>query len=246
MSPRFHVQWRQGELALTGHTSSERHEQDLLQVADSSYPGNQVFTDFRALGIVPDYWAGTTTQILYLLAETASAEAILTAGELTIRSVVIDELGWQSRHEAIRKTLPPEISVSTDALLIDGTVSVANMCEQAFAKFESGPINFEESSSEFRSSAHPRLDRVVALARACRDSHVVITGHTDATGNEVLNQRLSLQRANAVADYIAKGGIDHTRLKAKGVGSAVPIADDATRYGRSLNRRIEIVLSSNY
>jgi OOP family OmpA-OmpF porin len=72
-----------------------------------------------------------------------------------------------------------------------------------------------------------------------------VTGHTDASGDETWNQRLSLKRANAVADYVATGGVARSRLTVAGVGSSMPIADDNTRYGRSLNRRIEIALSVN-
>ena len=94
-SPRFQINWRQGELLLSGHTTSLKHEQDLLQVANSSYPGYPVLSDFRPLGIVPPYWEDTTVQVLYLLAETASAQALLSADEITIRGVTVDKFGWQ-------------------------------------------------------------------------------------------------------------------------------------------------------
>jgi OOP family OmpA-OmpF porin len=53
-----------------------------------------------------------------------------------------------------------------------------------------------------------------------------------------------LLRANAVGDYLEEKGIDRGRLAISGAGSAVPIADNATRYGRSQNRRIEIALGN--
>ena len=70
-----------------------------------------------------------------------------------------------------------------------------------------------------------------------------MTGHTDASGSEGWNQHLSMQRAQAVGDYLVSGGVDRARLLLAGVGSSSPIADDSTRYGRSLNRRIDIELS---
>lgn len=243
-TPQFQINWRRDELALTGHTTSRKHEAELLRVANSSYPNNAALTDFRPLGIVPAYWEDTTVQVLYLLAETASADAALSADEITIHGITNDESAWQNQLNALKKTLPSHVSIEADTLFVDPTVSVLEVCKRAFAAFETGPINFEESSVEFRSSAYPRLDRVTALANACRDSDVSITGYTDSSGNESWNQLLSLKRANAVGDYIVAGGVDRARLQISGAGSTAPIASDATRYGRSLNRRIEIVLTN--
>ncbi len=242
--PLFQIRWQRGELVLSGHTTSLRHEQDLLQVAKSSYPEDPVITDFRPLGIVPPYWEDMTIQVLYLLAESASTQAELSANEIRIRGITIDHLSWQSRLDALKEALPPHLSMVTDTLHVDTSVSVGEVCTRAFAAFESGAINFDESSTNFRSSAYPRLDRVIALANACGNSEISITGHTDSSGNDWWNQRLSLQRANAVGDYIVNGGVNRARLQVAGAGSSTPIADDSTRYGRSLNRRIEISLTS--
>ena len=244
-SPRFQINWQADGLALSGHTASLKHEQDLLQVASSSHPENTVLTDFQPLGIVPSYWEDTTIQVIYLLAETAFAQADLSVDEITIRGISDDKLGWQNRLAALTKALPPHVSISADTRFVDPAINVLEVCTRAFAAFETGPINFEESSAQFRSSAYPRLDRVVALANACRDSEVSITGYTDSSGDESWNQRLSLRRANRVGDYLVEGGVERARLNVSGAGSTAPIASDRTRYGRSLNRRIEIALSND-
>ncbi len=242
-APQFQVQWRQGELAMSGHTRSESHEQDLIQVANSTFRDNAVLTAFEPLGVVPDYWADLTTQVLYLLAVTSSADANLSPEQLDIRGVIADELSWHSRLNAVRNALPRQIALNVDTLLVDESIDLSAVCDRAFANFEVGPINFAESSTEFRASAYPRLSRLLALASACEDSWISVTGHTDATGSEAWNQHLSLQRAHAVGDYLVSGGVDRARLLLAGVGSSNPIADDSTRYGRSLNRRIDIEIS---
>ena len=244
--PLFRIHRHQGELTLSGHTSSQKHEDTLLQIAESSYADNHVLTNFEPLGIVPAHWAETTGQVLKLLQESNSAEATLSIDKLQIRAVVIDEPRWQHRFDAFEEFLPQGITVTLDTILVDPAISIASICERAFRSFEHGPINFEESSIEFRSSAYPRMDRLIALATACEVSQIFITGHTDASGNESWNQQLSVRRASAVGDYIANHGIRRDRLEISGVGSAEPVADDSTRYGRSLNRRIEIKLSNSY
>lgn len=243
-SPQFQIRWQRGELTLSGHTKSLQQEQDLLQVAKSAYPESPVSRNFQPLGIVPAYWADMTVQVLYLLAESMSAQAEISADDIRIYGVTNDRAGWKNRLDALRKVLPSNVSMVADMVPVDPTISIAGICTRAFADFESGPINFEESSTKFRSSAYPRLDRVIALANACGDSEISITGHSDSSGNDSWNQRLSLQRANSVGDYIAGGGVNRSRLKMAGAGSSAPKADDSTRYGRSLNRRIEITLTS--
>jgi outer membrane protein OmpA-like peptidoglycan-associated protein len=159
---------------------------------------------------------------------------------LTIRGIAPN--GWHEQVRVLRGRLPESIELDIDVLVPDTRIRTADLCVRAIATHEPGPVNFEESGTGLRSSAYSSLDRIVALADACRRTTVAITGHTDSSGNEALNQQLSLARANAVADYMVERGIARERLIVAGVGSSVPVADNNTRYGRSLNRRINIFL----
>ena len=71
---------------------------------------------------------------------------------------------------------------------------------------------------------------------------VQITGYTDSTGSAALNNSLSLQRANAVANYLRLQGVSADRIVTEGAGSRNPIASNSTAAGREQNRRVEIVL----
>ncbi len=62
------------------------------------------------------------------------------------------------------------------------------------------------------------------------------------SGNEARNRQLSLARAQSVADYLVRNGVPASQLIVAGVGSSDPAADNATAYGRGLNRRIEFEL----
>ncbi len=243
VNPAFEILWNANHLSLSGHTQSTQQEQDLQRIATVAFPGVELSSDFEPLGIVPESWHDRTTQVLYLLAETRSATALLTADNIEIRGITGEDIGWQSRFDALRQNLPANIALNVDTLTVDASISVAAICERAFKSFDAGPINFEESSAVFRSSAYPRLQRVIALASTCRDSRIAITGHTDASGPESLNEHLSLERAQEVGNYLVHGGIDADRLLVVGLGSKEPVADNATRFGRSLNRRIEIELT---
>jgi OOP family OmpA-OmpF porin len=71
---------------------------------------------------------------------------------------------------------------------------------------------------------------------------IELGGHTDSTGTEEHNIRLSLERAGSVKQYLINKGINPLRIKAVGYGSSVPIADNLQEEGRALNRRTELKL----
>lgn len=113
---------------------------------------------------------------------------------------------------------------------------------EALSAMQSSSALLTSQALSIRGGAYAALDRTNSLANACRDSTMSITGHTDSSGHESSNQRLSLARASAIANYVAAQGIARERLIIIGAGSSAPIADNTTRYGRSLNRRISILL----
>lgn len=72
---------------------------------------------------------------------------------------------------------------------------------------------------------------------------IVVSGHTDNTGNQQLNQTLSLKRAEAVRDWMRDtGDVQESCFAVQGYGESRPVATNDTPEGRALNRRVEISL----
>jgi len=71
---------------------------------------------------------------------------------------------------------------------------------------------------------------------------VRVVGHTDSTGSDAINNPLSLDRAQAVRDYLTRHGVAGGRIEVEGVGERQPVADNSTAEGRARNRRVEIFL----
>jgi len=117
-------------------------------------------------------------------------------------------------------------------------VAIIACQEELAAIVEAEKINFDSSRSTIKSESIGVLDRVVAAAKACSDSIIHVHGHTDSTGNAAFNQELSVDRASAVAAYLASNGV-RQRLRATGHGSNQPIASNDNAVGRAANRRIE-------
>lgn len=105
-----------------------------------------------------------------------------------------------------------------------------------------GDITFRLNSSELRTRFYPAINSVVRVVKHYRKTVLVITGYTDSTGSVAYNQLLSEQRAQSVANYLIRKGINPSRLVIKGFGEQYPIAGNATPAGRARNRRVELTL----
>lgn len=237
---RFQISFHRGLLTLDGHIVSDEHGQQLLHAADAFFSDVKTSSEFRLLDRKPDQWESTTRSILEALSATYSAEAILTSSALKIRGVAASD--WHERVESLRLAVSNTTTLDVDVVVPDPQISARELCGRAIDTHQEGQVYFEESATTFRSSAIGVLERAISLADACPDSTIVITGHTDSSGYEPSNQQLSVTRAMQVADYISNRGISRGQLAVVGVGSSQPVADNATRFGRSLNRRISIEL----
>ena len=146
------------------------------------------------------------------------------------------------RMDLLRGEMPATAELHADIIVVHSAESLDDLCRKAFSALVLGPVSFARSSAELRPSSFATLDRMTDFAHDCPSATIVITGHTDASGDEAWNLYLSLARAQAVADRITNSGIDPQRLIVNGAGSSEPIADNTTAYGRELNRRIEFEL----
>jgi outer membrane protein OmpA-like peptidoglycan-associated protein/tetratricopeptide (TPR) repeat protein len=100
-------------------------------------------------------------------------------------------------------------------------------------------ILFETGKSILTQSSYTELDRLLNIMTENAMMKIEISGHTDKTGSEPLNFKLSQDRAKAVADFLVKKGISQSRIEFRGYGSLQPISDNATSAGRAKNRRVE-------
>lgn len=107
----------------------------------------------------------------------------------------------------------------------------------------SGAVLFPSGKSTLLPQARLTLDDVAnALLEGDPDANFVIEGHTDSQGSNARNQQLSIERANAVRDYLVSREIAADRITTVGHGEERPIADNRTAEGRANNRRVEIVI----
>lgn len=108
-----------------------------------------------------------------------------------------------------------------------------------------GSVMFTSGTYKLLETAKFRLDQVAVALKAEGDGkRVIVEGHTDSMGSDSVNMPLSVNRANAVRDYLLTRGVQPNRITAVGLGSTRPIVNNDTPENRANNRRVEIVIQN--
>ncbi len=126
---------------------------------------------------------------------------------------------------------------------LQGTgVSVTRVGDSIILNMPSN-ITFATDSSSIASGFYSVLDSVALVINEYEKTYVDVIGHTDSTGPDAYNQRLSEARASSVARYLESQRVLPQRIVTQGMGEHAPIASNDTAEGRAQNRRVEIRLT---
>ncbi|HKG92392.1 MAG TPA: OmpA family protein [Gemmatimonadaceae bacterium] len=103
-------------------------------------------------------------------------------------------------------------------------------------------ILFDVNKATLKSGASANVGRIATILAQYPDKQISVEGHTDATGSDAYNQKLSEDRAASVREALVAGGVDASKISSRGFGKTQPVATNATAEGRQQNRRVEIVV----
>ncbi len=110
---------------------------------------------------------------------------------------------------------------------------------------ENSGVNFAFNSANLTAEAKNNLNKIAEVFLEFPDTNLMIEGHTDSTGPEDYNMRLSEQRAQSVFDYLRTQGVAANRMSLTAFGETAPRYDNSTKEGQAKNRRVEIGVSAN-
>lgn len=105
-----------------------------------------------------------------------------------------------------------------------------------------GNITFPTNEDSLKADFYEVLDSVALVLEEFDKTIIVVAGYTDSKGSDTYNQSLSEKRANSVASYLKTKKVKPVRFEVVGFGEQNPIADNTTKEGRTLNRRVELSL----
>lgn len=135
-----------------------------------------------------------------------------------------------------------------EAQLPDATVETVtdqNGLDAIKVTFSDG-ILFATGKSELNTASRNSLSKFAQSLKSHTDTEVTILGNTDNTGSRAVNERLSLERAKAVENYLMGQGVPVARfIDVRGLAYDSPIADNSTPEGRAANRRVDIFITAD-
>lgn len=105
-----------------------------------------------------------------------------------------------------------------------------------------GNILFASNGDRLNQQFYPVLDSTQEVLAEYEQTGIFVLGHADSVGPAAYNLALSRRRAESVASYLVFKGVAGNRILVQGYGEEKPIAGNATKQGRQLNRRVEILI----
>jgi outer membrane protein OmpA-like peptidoglycan-associated protein len=104
---------------------------------------------------------------------------------------------------------------------------------------------FDVDKADLKDHSRAELAKLAAILNKYDDTNILLAGHTDSTGSDEYNLKLSRRRAKAVSDYLFVQNINAERFTVNGYGKSDPIASNDTVDGRAQNRRVEVAIWAN-
>ena len=171
---------------------------------------------------------------------------------LGMQSAVKELIAQRDETALARSQYEQELSLTAEQ---KGAV---NKVESMFAAFEASVyqqrknvlisahgFRFPPGGSELEADNFALLNKIIKAIDTFPDSTIKVSGHTDSTGSEAVNMKLSEERANKVAKFLTEvGGVAADRVSVYGYGELRPVASNETADGRSANRRVEILIEN--
>jgi OOP family OmpA-OmpF porin len=228
---------------LSGFAPDRKLAAENVERVRSAFPGAVKVIDKQRLaaGAHPDIAAAYSVAI-QLASRLSGAVAEMSGPNLRVAGEALTGVAANEIRARAANGLPPGFrGVADIALAAEAALVAPDDCQKLIADVMAGAtIRFATGKAAIDADSLGLLDRLAHTVRRCPDARVEISGHTDSEGADDANLALSVERAEAVRDYLVRGGVLFSRLDAAGYGETRPVADNATAEGRAKNRRIDL------
>ncbi len=110
---------------------------------------------------------------------------------------------------------------------------------------EKSGVYFATNKSNINEASQETLNKLANIFTEYDNTNILVVGHTDSTGDDSYNMKLSKERALSVSNYLMSKGISGSRITTEWFGETQPTHDNSTAEGRSKNRRVNIAIVPN-
>lgn len=242
-----------GNVTLDGFVPSEAVRGDVLQDAVDVFGNDRVTDDLQLADGAPDgRWADVIKLYFRRLAQLDSGRLSLEGYEGSLIGAASDGGVQTSLYDAMGTTMIDgynfvgNVRVQGAPVSVFGRSQSQSICQGLMNDLRRGrKVQFEAGDAVIQGAPNiALLNDLASAANQCPGFQIAVHGYTSSEGDPAMNQTLSEARAMAVMNYLSNdGGIDLSRLSARGFGADNPVASNATEDGREQNCRIEFILT---
>jgi outer membrane protein OmpA-like peptidoglycan-associated protein len=179
-----------------------------------------------------------------LRAAYAASQAEATSLEARLRDSEEARQQAESRAQELEQARDLNEKLSADLRRLEAEVAAlrAHETEHGWILTLGSDVLFDPDEAKLKPEGRRAIAKVARFMREQPERKIVIEGFTDDRGSARFNERLSEERAQAVRDALVSEGVEPQRIVARGLGPAYPVAGNKDSRGRSLNRRVEILI----
>src|SRR6185369_11183662 len=180
--------------------------------------------------------------------QTTKGQLAQTRGQLALAgaqlgSTTAELAGSQQQLEAEKKAHADADKRAKDAMdRLAASIGAVKQEPRGMVITLSGSVLFASNKDALLPAAQERLGQVAEALKTQDDRKIVVEGHTDSQGSDASNQGLSERRAQSVVSFLVSRGVPQEQIRAQGLGSNRPVADNGSPEGRANNRRVEIIV----
>lgn len=228
------------QVSIKGNARDQETADRLVNHAQLVFAEKRIEPDWVLGGGQPETW------------ENAAKTAIAQLARLDEGKVELEDSGIRIEGRALTTDVSDSVNSQLQLLKEDGYEltfevepddKVLLTCQKDFTDLLKGrAIHFRTGRADIRNDSVELLNKLYEISSRCTQFDIEVAGHTDSRGGAARNKQLSLERAQSVVDWLAEKGLDVSRMTAIGHGEEHSVADNNTRSGRALNRRIEITV----
>jgi OOP family OmpA-OmpF porin len=241
--------WVGNKVTVEGNVSSQDRQMFVAETLSASFP----MVDIEALTVLEGLqedsgWLGSSLGLLLSLQQTLDEGTMTVDPNGRLLIVSGDILGKDVRNELNAKVVEVGDQLGFDVIPAIRVIEVGPTVEEIEELqvnldelIEGKVVEFETKSFALTPKGVALLDEILLALSQAPEVRILIAGHTDSRGSDAENLQLSVDRANAVLDYLVAAGESKDRFDVIGYGEDLPTESNDTSAGRSRNRRIEFI-----
>lgn len=182
-------------------------------------------------------WGGTPNEIYNHMNKFYAVDVVNKPVSMYVLKTVDKKIGFQisSESKSIGIVEYKDFKQTIEKITADDILDEIN--DKGYATLH---INFDTGKSRIKAGSYDIISEIARMMKGNTDLKISIEGHTDDTGDETANMKLSQNRAKSVLISLTDEGIDESRLKSEGFGETKPIESNTNEEGKAKNRRVEL------